>query len=140
MIPAEFKDEVISTGISFLRSITNAFGQEAGLELWDTISSTLDPDVKGQIFFAMICGQESRSITIIGINSNVNKIQIVKSIRTVTGFGLKEAKDIADTFVLGKGAGNTLLYSFGKPVTIKICNSLSRDAAVHELKTAGCLI
>ena len=41
MIPHEHKGEVISTGISFLRSITLAFGSETGMELWDTIINNI---------------------------------------------------------------------------------------------------
>ena len=55
-LPEEHKTAIISNGLHFMRAITEAYGADKGMELWDTIASTLDPDVKGQIFFAMITG------------------------------------------------------------------------------------
>ena len=55
-IPAEHRHDIIQSGIDFLRSITEAYGSEEGMKLWDNIAGTLDPDVKGSIFFAMITG------------------------------------------------------------------------------------
>ena len=56
MIPAAYKEDIIQIGINFMRSITEAYGTDEGMKLWDTIASTLDPDVKGEIFFDMLTG------------------------------------------------------------------------------------
>jgi len=98
MIPEEHKTAIISNGLHFMRSITEAYGADAGLELWEQITSVLDPDVKGQIFFAMITGQYNdrihlKGLTIMGTN---NAVSCIKEIRTWTGFGLKESKDLYD--------------------------------------------
>ena len=64
MIPAEHKAEIIQSGMNFMRAITEVYGTDEGMKLWDTIASTLDPDIKGQIFFAMLTGEYNNIITI----------------------------------------------------------------------------
>lgn len=98
MIPEEHKVAVITNGLHFMRSITEAYGADEGLKLWETIASTLDPDVKGQIFFAMITGEYNNRITIRGYHMGSNKVALIKAVRAVDcrGPGLKEAKDLVD--------------------------------------------
>lgn len=97
-LPEEHKTAIISNGLHFMRSITEAYGAEKGLELWEQISSVLDPEVKGQIFFAMITGNYNDRIELKGIapHGQNNAVACIKSIRTFTGLGLKEAKDMYD--------------------------------------------
>lgn len=146
MIPHEHKEEVIQSGISFLRSITLAFGSETGMELWDTISTTLDPDVKGAIFFAMLTGESGSRITVRDYErNNTNKVSIIKAIREVTGLGLKEAKDMSDILMIGGYNGSTSYsgsasYSLGKSITLEIGRNKNRNACVAILRNAGCVI
>lgn len=95
MIPTEYKGEIIQTGIQFMKSITEAYGAEEGMKLWDGIVSTLDPDIKAQVFFAMITGEYTTHI-ILPAQRTANRVGAIKAIRTVTGLGLKEAKDLSD--------------------------------------------
>ena len=103
MIPAEHKEDIIQSGINFMRSITEAYGTDEGMKLWDTIASTLDPDVKGQIFFAMLTGEYNNIVTITGHNPGADRIRMIKTIRSVDkrGLGLKEAKDMSDHISVG---------------------------------------
>jgi hypothetical protein len=145
MIPHEHKDEIISSGISFLRSITLAYGQEVGLELWDTIADTLDKDVKGQIFFAMLTGESGSRITIRDFDkNNHNKVAIIKAIREVTDLGLKDAKDQADILIQGgyhnANSGLLMPYTMGKPITLEIARGKNRNACVTTLRNVGCVI
>lgn len=98
MIPEDHKTAIITNGLHFMRSITEAYGNEQGLELWEQIASVLGPDVKGQIFFAMITGTYNDRIYLKGINSNhvSNAVACIKEIRNWSGLGLKEAKDMYD--------------------------------------------
>ena len=126
MIPEHHAHNVIQSGIFFMRSITTAYGSDEGMKLWDTISNTLDPDIKGRIFFAMITGDYEDSITVYFKQiTNPNKVSMIKAIRTVTGDGLKEAKDKVDDFLM-----------FGKPLTLK-CSPDKRAASIQELHNAG---
>lgn len=104
MIPVEHKEDIIQSGINFMRSITEAYGTDEGMKLWDTISSTLDPDVKGQIFFAMLTGEYNNIVTITGYNPGADRIRMIKTIRNVDkrGLGLKEAKDMSDHLLAGR--------------------------------------
>ena len=146
MIPHEHKDEIISSGISFLRSITLAYGSETGMELWDTIATTLDPDVKGQIFFAMLTGESGSRITIRDYDhasNGGNKVAIIKAIREVTGLGLKDAKDQADILMGYSNNGYTTnsYAGFGpKAITIDIGRDKNRNVCVTILRNAGCVI
>lgn len=96
MIPEEHKASVINNGILFMRSISEAYGADEGMRLWDTIASTLDPDIKGQIFMSMITGEFMDRVALKGVQNHANAVACIKEIRGWTGLGLKEAKDMYD--------------------------------------------
>ena len=127
MIPEDHKDDVIATGLQFMRAITEAFGTETGLELWDTIAQTLDPDVKGQMFFAMLTGQMPGRIRVSGIRQDHmgRKVEQIKAIRAVSGWGLKESKDAID-----------LLYDRGQAFVLET-TSLDRTNHLQTLRMNG---
>jgi hypothetical protein len=102
MIPEDHKDAIVTNGLHFMRSITEAYGADEGMRLWETIASTLDPDVKGQIFFAMITGTHNNRIVLKRVGSNTDRVARIKEIRNWTILGLKEAKDVSDMAELGK--------------------------------------
>jgi len=127
MIPELYKTEIITNGMHFMRSITEAYGADEGMRLWDTIASTLDPDIKGQIFMAMITGEYNSRITIKGIEEWANAVACIKEIRTWTGVGLKEAKDMYDK----------LKYS-GPAATVQVLiNPNDYNRAVLGLRKVG---
>lgn len=102
MIPEEHKEEIIQTGIGFMRSITQAYGTDEGMKLWDTIASTLDPDIKGTIFFALLTGEYQDQVTLTSYKPGADRVRMIKAIRIATGLGLKEAKDLSDENMSGK--------------------------------------
>ncbi len=102
MIPEEHKDAVVANGLHFMRSITEAYGAEEGMRLWETIAGTLDPDVKGQIFFAMLTGTHNNKIVLRRVGPDTDRVARIKEIRNWSGLGLKEAKDVSDMVELGK--------------------------------------
>lgn len=123
MIPADHKEPIISAGLEFMRSITECYGSEKGMQLWDSIASALGKDVKGEIFFAMVSGEYTSKLRLGG---NVgDRIASIKAIRTYTGLGLKEAKDLSDLMQEGK----TILITLREPVM--------RSKAVHEFRSIG---
>lgn len=126
MIPAEYKQDVIQSGINFMRSITEAFGTDEGMKLWDTIADTLDPDIKGQILFALLTGDYNGVITLTGSAASANKVTLIKAVRNVDTrrLGLKEAKDVCDN-----------LWN-GKPQKLHI-DAKNRNYALRELRDAG---
>lgn len=108
MIPEDHKDAIITNGLHFMRSITEAYGADEGMRLWETIASTLDPDVKGQIFFAMITGTHNNRIVLKRVGLNTDRVARIKEIRNWTVLGLKEAKDVSDMAELGKPTSITV--------------------------------
>lgn len=98
MIPEDHKTAIICNGIHFMRSISEAYGAEKGMELWESITSALDPDVKGQIFFAMITGTYNDRVHLKGMGQAAlnNAVGCIKEIRAWSGLGLKESKDMYD--------------------------------------------
>jgi ribosomal protein L7/L12 len=126
MIPAEHKVDIIQSGMNFMRAITEAYGIDEGMKLWDGIASVLDPDVKGQIFFAMLTGEYNHVINVTGHIMGADRVRMIKTIRTVDkrGLGLKEAKDMCD------------LLSSGKPFKIEV-DPQYRVAGMNELRKAG---
>ncbi len=110
MIPNEHRDAIISNGLHFMRAITEAYGAEEGMRLWETIAGTLDPDVKGQIFFAMITGTYNDTIVLRRANAAgiANRVAAIKEIRNWTSLGLKEAKDASDAVESGRSVRITV--------------------------------
>lgn len=126
-IPTEHKEQIISDGMAFMRSITECYGTDTGLELWDKICSVLDPDVRGEIFFAMLTGQYSPAILHIqGVTTN--RVEVIKTIREVTGLYLKEAKDLNDDMQVGMS------------VKIQVRDGLTRKDAAQKLRAVGVIV
>ena len=102
MTSEDQRNNIISSGLHFMRSITEAYGAEEGMRLWDTIASTLDPNLKGEIFFAMLTGTHNDTIVLRSVAPNTDRVARIKEIRNWTGYGLKEAKDASDWVEAGK--------------------------------------
>jgi ribosomal protein L7/L12 len=122
----EYMDAIVSDGIAFIRSITAAYGSETGMELWDTIANTLDPAIKGKIFFAMLTGSHDDRVTLTGSVAGSNKIACIKIIRQYTGMGLAESKHAYEE------AGFN-------PVNIKV-DPKQRRALIDELRQNGMIV
>jgi hypothetical protein len=98
MIPEDHKTAVISNGLHFLRSITEAYGVDEGLKLWDTIANTLDGDVKGQIFMAMVTYNDRIHLKGLYPQGATNAVDCIKAIRKwdKRNLGLRESKNMYD--------------------------------------------
>lgn len=126
MLSAENKSYIIQTGIDFMRAITEVYGTDEGMRLWDTIASTLDPSIKGDIFFALLTGEYSSTVSITGYTGN-NKVELIKAIRSISGLGLKEAKDLSDEVFAGRVVG-------------LIVEPRLRSHAVATLQSVKCIV
>lgn len=126
MIPPDHKQDIVQSGINFLRSITDAYGADEGMKLWATIADTIDSDIKGAIFFAMLTGDYSGVISVNGKTPSANKVAMIKAIRSVDSrnLGLKEAKDLSDA------------VDVGKIIKLQVEPS-RRSSALQELRHAG---
>jgi hypothetical protein len=129
-IPPEYKTEIITNGLQFLRSITECYGSEKGMELWDQIASVLDQNVKGEMFFAMITnGGFPDHIMLRGLHRNTHPIACIKAIREWSGLGLKDAKDVYDNLNLARN-GSIKLH----------VNPMNHAQAIRDLETHGFIL
>ena len=111
------KDELLTNSANLMRTITETWGPEKGMELWEKIADTLGQDLKGALFFSMITGSTMGDVCLSKINPGV-MIEIIKTIRTYSGLGLKEAKDIYD-FVRNGGTMNIAVTPKERAVFLK---------------------
>ena len=122
----EQRSAIVDTGITFMKAIVDAAGNDNGLALWDKIGETLGPDIKGEILFSMLMGNDGRHITLVSVDGvDHNMIEVIKIIRYRTGLGLKESKDV---YVAAKTA----------PQKIQIDTAL-RTRFLAELRELGCV-
>lgn len=124
----EHMDAIVSDGIAFIRAITTAYGSDEGMKLWDTIANTLDPAIKGKIFFSMLTGTHEDRVTLSGAVAGTNKINCIKIIRQYTGLGLVESKNAYED------AGD-----YGSKVTLKV-DPKNRRAMIDELRQNGMIV
>ena len=86
-------NNLIRSGIRFLKDLQNDLGTEKGLEVWDKLRESMGDEVAGQVLFGILRGTHSDiRLTKIG----PQKIDAIKLVRECTGMGLKEAKDLVD--------------------------------------------
>ena len=127
MIPEAHKEQIVESGIEFLNTIKEAYGSEEALALWDQINSVLDPDIKGLILMRLLTGEYNGSITVKGCHGT-DRIFRIKTLREISGLGLKEAKDLDDKVTYDKGS-----------FTI-VPKGLKRHKAITKLTDAGYLL
>lgn len=72
--------------------------------------------------------EEKTEFTVVLANSGDNKINVIKEIRTITGLGLKEAKDLVE------GAPKTVKEGVSKEDAAKIKDQLEKAGAKVEIK------
>lgn len=72
--------------------------------------------------------EEKTEFTVILANSGTNKINVIKEVRTLTGLGLKEAKDLVE------GAPKTVKEGVNKEEADKMKKVLEAAGAKVELK------
>lgn len=127
-ISEENMNMIVSDSIAFIRSITTVYGSEKGMELWGTIADTIDPAIKGKVFFALLTGSNEDRVTLSGAVAGTNKINCIKIIRQYTGMGLAESKNAYES------AGD-----YGQKVQLKV-NPKHRREMIDELRLNGMIV
>lgn len=102
----EEKTKLVSASLGLIRVVTEVWGSEKGMALWDTMASTISTDLKGDLFFGMITGKYSfNGVTFKNPDPTAMSnhfVSMIKAVRTATGWGLKDAKDFCDTVRAGE--------------------------------------
>jgi hypothetical protein len=86
----------------------------------------MSTEVRDGIFLAMLSGQSPRTVRVKGYSGN-NKIERIKAIRTVSGLGLKEAKDLDDNIVNGQAFNLTYKPEYSRRA---VCDTLKMTGYV----------
>ena len=105
------KEFLVKDGVQFLKTITEIYGVEKGMELWDKLCSVLSPEVKGAICFSMLTGNTGGGHFHIKMKNNFNsnlKIRRIKLIREITGMGLKQALNFVEELENTPGVSKTI--------------------------------
>lgn len=97
-IPEQYKNQLVDASLHLMRALANIYGSDRAMEFWSTLSDTIDTELKGLTFAAMLTGRTGELLVINSFPIHVNKIAVIKAIRTwdKRALGLKEAKDFVD--------------------------------------------
>lgn len=120
------KSRAVGDSIALMRTLTEIWGSDRGMELWEKISEAIGDDIKGEIFFGMIAGRYHPRALFIKTAATYNLVSMIKAIRSATGMGLKESKDLCD---LVKNEG---------PQKLECPDSDSAKLLAKELRNLGC--
>ena len=127
-LPDSDKEQLVNASLEYMRHVTEIWGQDKGMDLWDKIVEAFGNDIKGEIFFGMVTGQYSLNGVLLSKVETKHLIDIIKALRTArTDLGLKEAKDLYD-FVRDTG-----------PKRIEVPYS-ARKKLVEDLRSFGCIV
>lgn len=120
-------DSVIFDGIRFLESLTKYYGPDKGMEVWNAMGEAMGKEVKGKVFFALLSGETGGRVRFRADKAEAgNAVAVIKTIRTYTGLGLKEAKDIWD-------------LSKSTPAVVQV-NPNEHRALAKSLRKLGCAV
>jgi ribosomal protein L7/L12 len=117
---------VIIDGVRFLQSITQHYGTERGMAVWEKLGEAMGPEIKGQVFFALLTGEMPCQLRIRSGTCS-DAVGAIKAIRHATNMGLKEAKDAWD-------------LSKTQMVTLRDVHRSSRDNLIQTLRGLGMVV
>jgi tryptophan synthase alpha subunit len=93
----KFSQNLIWKAMDFVRAAKEELGDELGDERIERMFDAFDPSLQRQIFMEMLMGHTGGVMRVKPVWSDGRqKIAAIKAIRSVTRFGLREAKDVAD--------------------------------------------
>lgn len=122
-------EQVISDGLQFVKSLTDYYGPDKGMAVWNTLGESVGKSLHNKIFMAMLTGKPFMTVTFnAGPATNAgNAVPVIKCIRQYTGTGLKEAKDYWDASKITSQ-------------TIKVLNPATAREFRDELRRLGCIV
>jgi hypothetical protein len=129
MIPEQYRGDLVDGSLRFMQMLCRVYGSELAMEFWAKLSDVIDPELKGLTFSAMLTGNIAGDIHISHFPNCINKIEVIKAIRTwdKRRLGLKEAKDLFDS-----------CFYNNQPIKIEVYYEKSREAR-DEFTRLGCL-
>lgn len=93
----KFSQQLIWKAQEFARAAKEELGDELGEERVCAMFDAFDPSLQRQMFMEMLMGHAGGAMRIHAVRKDaMNKIGAIKAVRSVTGFGLREAKDVVE--------------------------------------------
>lgn len=118
-------DSLIQDAINFMQSMTEYYGNDRAMESWNLIAQALGDEVRTDIFMTLLEGGSRKIINLSRTPENSpSAIGVIKAIRSVTGLGLKEAKDLWD-------------LSARQAVRITLDSAASKTTAIRDFRNLG---
>jgi hypothetical protein len=98
----KFSQQLIWKAQEFARAAKEELGEELGEERVCAMFDAFDPSLQRQMFMELLMGHSGGTMRIRAVWTNgKQKINAIKAVRSVTRFGLKEAKDVIDLADVG---------------------------------------
>lgn len=93
----KFSQQLIWKAQEFARAAKEELGEDLGDERVCAMFDAFDPSLQRQMFMELLMGHSGGTMRIRAVWSDgKNKIGAIKAVRSVTRFGLREAKDVVD--------------------------------------------
>lgn len=121
------REALVGNSIMFMRTITEVFGVDMGQRIWDRIADEVDPCLKQDILMSMLMGNIGRRISFRRGPNAYEAVAVIKAIRSATGLGLKEAKDLWDN-------------SAQRLTQVEIKDQESGRTLIRELRQLGMIV
>jgi ribosomal protein L7/L12 len=116
---------VVNAARVFIQSLSEVYGSNAGMKIWDYIRNGLGEQIASDIFLGMLVG--SKDIVVFKIGPN--KIDAIREVRALTGMVLKEAKDFVES-VINTGPKPIETQNFNPTKVIEFCKSMENIGCV----------
>jgi large subunit ribosomal protein L7/L12 len=123
---ARLVDELSSLTVLEAAELSKMLEEKWGVSAAAPVAVAAAPAAGGGAAAAPV--EEQTEFTVVLANSGDKKINVIKEIRTITGLGLKEAKDLVE------GAPKTVKEGVNKDEAQKIKKVLEENGATVEIK------
>lgn len=92
-------DNVRRASINWVLAMQREYGSDVGMKCFDVMRETFGEELCGAVMFGLMSGQRGDSLVLKVKDPDYRKIESIKSVRFLTGIGLKEAKDLVEEAV-----------------------------------------
>ena len=90
-------DRIRRASINWVLAMQKDLGQEVGMKCFDVMRETFGEELCGAVLFGIMEGVRGDQITIRTSTQRLDrKIEAIKEVRHISGWGLKEAKDAVE--------------------------------------------
>lgn len=94
----KYSRRLVYAVIEFLKAANEELGEDITEDKVFAMIDAFDPSLRRQMLMQVIAGEigDMETLKVIQISNNPQKINAIKEIRSATGLGLKEAKDVCE--------------------------------------------